>query len=168
MSEVNHVVKRRLRVQKHRDYNGFKISLFALQPYPNFSAGAFFTKVWIAFLLPIRVIWTIKLFVNRKQIRFLNSKDTDLDWYYFWHHQKLKLFIRDILFTSFVKKPCDCFCTEIYVCCSYISILSIQKVHGRCFSVLVLHETFWEASCFSERASIGFGVAILCTLSKIS
>ena len=77
MSEVNHVVKRRLRVQKHRDYNGFKISLFALQPYPNFSAGAFFTKVWIAFLLPIRVIWTIKLFVNRKQIRLLNSKDTD-------------------------------------------------------------------------------------------
>ena len=136
MSGVNHVVERRLRVQKHCDYNGLKISLFVLQPYPNFSAGAFFTRYRIAYLLPIRVIWMIKLFTNREEIRLLNSKNTDLDWYYSKPYQKLKFFIGDLLFTTFVKKPCDCSCINICVGCSYTSVLWIQKVHGRRFSWL--------------------------------
>ena len=43
--------------------------------------GGFFTKGWIAYLLLIRKIWMIQLFTNREQIRLLNSKSTDLDWY---------------------------------------------------------------------------------------
>ena len=35
----------------------------------------------------------------------LNSKSTDLDWYYSKNNWKLKLLIRDFLFTTFVKKP---------------------------------------------------------------
>ena len=65
----------------------------------------FLTKGWIVYLLLIRKIWMIKLFVNREQIRLLNSKTTDLDWYYFKPYQKLKLLIRDLLFTTFVKSP---------------------------------------------------------------
>ena len=41
----------------------------------------------------------------RGQIRVLNDKTTDLDWYHsrlFW---KLKFLIRDLLFTTFVKNP---------------------------------------------------------------
>ena len=56
-------------------------------------------------MLPIRNIWTIKLFTNREQIRLLNSKSTDLDWYYSKHFWKLELLIRDLLFTTFMKKP---------------------------------------------------------------
>ena len=33
----------------------------------------------------------------------LNSKSTDLDWYYSKNNWKLKLLIRDFLFTTFVK-----------------------------------------------------------------
>ena len=43
--------------------------------------------------------------MNRGQIRVLNDKTTDLDWYHsrlFW---KLKFLIRDLLFTTFVKNP---------------------------------------------------------------
>ena len=47
----------------------------------------------------------IKLFTNRDQIRLLNSKSTDLDWYYSKHFWKLKLLIRDLLFTTFMKTP---------------------------------------------------------------
>ena len=43
--------------------------------------------------------------MNRGQIRFLNSKSTDLDWYYSKYFWKLKKLIRDLLFTTFVKKP---------------------------------------------------------------
>ena len=50
-------------------------------------------------------IWTIKLFVNRGQRRILNRKTTDLDWYYFRHHQKLKFLIHDLLFMPFVNNP---------------------------------------------------------------
>ena len=57
-------------------------------------AGGFFRKGWIACLLLIRKIWTIKLFVNRGQIRLLNSTPTDLHWCYSRHNQKLKLSIR--------------------------------------------------------------------------
>ena len=46
----------------------------------------------------------IKLFTNGTQIRLLNSKSTDLDWYYFKHFWKLKLLIHDLLFTTFMKK----------------------------------------------------------------
>ena len=31
-------------------------------------------------------IWTIKLFTNKEQIKLLNSKSTDLDWYYSIHY----------------------------------------------------------------------------------
>ena len=48
------------------------------------------------------MICTIKLFVTTEQIRPLNSKTTDLDWYYSQPYQKLKFLIRDLLFT-FVK-----------------------------------------------------------------
>ena len=41
-------------------------------------------------LLLIRNIWTIKLFVKMGQIRLLNSKTTDLDWYYSKYFWKLK------------------------------------------------------------------------------
>ena len=46
-----------------------------------------------------------KLFTNREQIRLLNSKSTDLDWYYSKHFWKLKLLIGDLLFTTFMKNP---------------------------------------------------------------
>ena len=51
----------------------------------------------------------IKLFVNRGQIdqRLVNSKATNLDWYYSRHYQKLKLLVRDLLFMTFVKNPLD-------------------------------------------------------------
>ena len=42
--------------------------------------------------------------MNREQIRLLNSKTTDLNWYYSKLYQKLDLLIRDLLFTTFVKK----------------------------------------------------------------
>ena len=45
------------------------------------------------------------LFANREEIRLLNSKSTDLNWYYSKLNWKLKLLIRDLLFTTFVKKP---------------------------------------------------------------
>ena len=66
-----------------------------------------FTKSWIAYLLPIREIGTIQLFVHRAQIRLLNGKTTDLDWYYSRHNQKVKFLIGDSLFVSFVKKIPD-------------------------------------------------------------
>ena len=73
--------------------------------------GGFFTKVmnslYTPYSLPIRNIWTIKLFRNRKQIWFLNNKSIDLDWYYSKHNWKLKLIIRDLLFTTFVKNPTE-------------------------------------------------------------
>ena len=47
----------------------------------------------------------IKLFTNREQIRLLNSKSTDLDWYYFKHNWKLKLLIRNLLFTTCENLP---------------------------------------------------------------
>ena len=59
---------------------------------------------FIAYLLFICKIWTIKLFMNRRQIRFLNSKTTDLDWHYSRPYQKLKFLIRDLLFTT-LRKP---------------------------------------------------------------
>ena len=43
--------------------------------------------------------------INRGQIRFLNSKTTDFDWYYSRHHQKLKFLICDLLFKPFEKDP---------------------------------------------------------------
>ena len=43
--------------------------------------------------------------MNREQIRLLNSKTTDLDWYYSKPYQKPKYLIRDLLFTTFVKTP---------------------------------------------------------------
>ena len=49
----------------------------------------------------------IKLFMNREQIRLLNSKTTDLDWYYSRPNQKLKFLIRDLIFMLFVKTPLD-------------------------------------------------------------
>ena len=73
--------------------------------------GGCFTKVmnslFAPYSLPIRNIWTIKLFTNRKQIGFLNNKCIDLDWYYSKHNWKLKLIIRDLLFTTFVKNPTE-------------------------------------------------------------
>ena len=59
----------------------------------------------MTYLLPIRNIWTINLFTNREQIRLLNSKSTDLDWYYSKNNWKLKLLIRDLLFMTFVDPP---------------------------------------------------------------
>ena len=38
-----------------------------------------------------------------EQIRLLNSKSTDLDWYYSKYFWKLKLLIHDLLFTTFMK-----------------------------------------------------------------
>ena len=51
----------------------------------------------------------IKLFMNKGQIdqRLLNSKATDLDWYYSRHYQKLKFLVHDLLFMIFVKNPPD-------------------------------------------------------------
>ena len=45
----------------------------------------------------------IKLFVNSVQIRLLNGKTTDLDWYFSRHHHKLKFPVYDLLSKSFVK-----------------------------------------------------------------
>ena len=47
----------------------------------------------------------IKLFMNKGQIRFLNSKTTDLDWYNSIPNWKLKLLIHDLLFATFVETP---------------------------------------------------------------
>ena len=57
-----------------------------------------FTKSWIAYLFLIRIVFAIKLFVN---------KGTDLviftEWSYSRHNQKLKFLICDLLFMPFVK-----------------------------------------------------------------
>ena len=55
-------------------------------------------------LLLICLIWMIKLFMNRGQIRLLNSKTTDLDWNCSKLICKLKFLIPDLLFMPFVKK----------------------------------------------------------------
>ena len=60
---------------------------------------------FIVYLLFICKIWTLNLFMNRKKVRFLNSKYTDLDWYYYRPYQKLKFLIRDLLFTTLVNTP---------------------------------------------------------------
>ena len=45
----------------------------------------------MAYLLLIRPFWMIiKLFMNRRQIRLLNSKTTDLDWDHSRYYKKLK------------------------------------------------------------------------------
>ena len=41
-------------------------------------------------LLLICKIWTITVFTNREQIRLLNSKSIDLDWYYSRYYWNLK------------------------------------------------------------------------------
>ena len=55
----------------------------------------FFTKGWRAYLLSIREIWVVKLFINGKQIRLLNGKTNDFDWYYSVHHQRLKWLVHN-------------------------------------------------------------------------
>ena len=50
----------------------------------------------ITFATSLRTV--IKLFRNKGQIRILNRKNSDLDWYYSRHYQKLKFFIHDLLF----------------------------------------------------------------------
>ena len=80
--------------------------IWPLMTHIHTGAGGFFTKHWIAYLLLIPKIWTIKLFMNSGQIRHLNSKTADLDcWYYSRLYQKLKLLICDLIFTTFVKNP---------------------------------------------------------------
>ena len=56
----------------------------------------------VEYLLRIRIIFTIKPFVNREQIKALNCKGTALDWYYSRYNQKLKFLTRDLLFMFFV------------------------------------------------------------------
>ena len=68
-------------------------------------SGRFFTKGWLAYLLLIRKIWMIKLFMNKGQIRLLNSKTIDLDWYYSRPNQKLKFLILQLLFMSYSDFP---------------------------------------------------------------
>ena len=43
----------------------------------------------------------IKVLVHREEIRVLNGKTIDLDWYYSRPNQKLKFLIRDLLFMPF-------------------------------------------------------------------
>ena len=72
---------------------------------PFWDSGVFFTKVITAYLLLIHNIWTIKLFVNRGQIRPLNSKSTDLDWRYsklFWETEIAYLWL---IIHDFCGKP---------------------------------------------------------------
>ena len=57
---------------------------------PKETLGGFSRKEQIAYLLLIRPFWTIKLFMTRRQIRLLNSKTTDLDWYHSRYYEKLK------------------------------------------------------------------------------
>ena len=67
----------------------------------------FFTKGWIAYFLPIRMVCKFKVFVNLGQIRLLNSKNTDLDRYYFTHNQKLKFLTINALYERHPR--CDTF-----------------------------------------------------------
>ena len=60
------------------------------QVEPSALQGRFSRKEQIAYLLLIRPFWKIKLFMTRRQIRLLNSKTTDLDWYHSRYYQKLK------------------------------------------------------------------------------
>ena len=53
-----------------------------------------------AYLLSVRVICTIKIFINKDPIRLQSSKTSDLHWCYSRHNQKLKL-----LFMSFLSPP---------------------------------------------------------------
>ena len=78
------------RTRKMRDELSGKIPV-------RYRSYRFFTKGWIAYLFLVRMIFAMKLFVNREQIRLLNSKTTDLDWNYSGHHQKLKFLICDLL-----------------------------------------------------------------------
>ena len=70
-------------------YQCFHFS-FSLNKIVRSLLGFFSRKQQIAYLLLIRPFWMIKLFMNRRQIRFLNSKTTDLDWYHSRYYQKLK------------------------------------------------------------------------------
>ena len=38
-------------------------------------------------------------------MRLLNSKSTDLDWYYSRHYRKLKQLVHELLFITFVNRP---------------------------------------------------------------
>ena len=69
-------------------------------------------KGWITYLLLIPKSWTIKLFMNRGQIRLLNSRSkvTDLDFYYSRHNQKLKFLIGNLLFMPYVTSPTPGIC----------------------------------------------------------
>ena len=60
---------------------------------------------WHACLLLVPMIFAIKLFENREQIRLLKGKAADLNWYYSRHKQELKILIPDLLFMPFVKNP---------------------------------------------------------------
>ena len=77
----------------------------------------------------------IKLFMNRGQIRLLNSKTTDLDWYYSKPCQKLKLAIHDLLFRTFVNPPSPLLSdtrSTNFPWCSYrpLSKVKLQSRHG--------------------------------------
>ena len=52
------------------------------------------------YFLLIRTIWMIKLFMNWGQIMLLNSKTTDLDWYYSKYFWKL-----NSLFATYYSRP---------------------------------------------------------------
>ena len=70
----------------------------------------------------------IKLFVNRWQIRLLNSKSTDLDGYYSRPYQKLKFLICDLLFVVFVKSDIATFdvfllLDDVTSCSMFLSLL---------------------------------------------
>ena len=57
-----------------------KVSIAAVNAL--FYKGRVSQKVEIAYLIHIRMISATKLFVNMEQIRLLNDKTPDLDWYY--------------------------------------------------------------------------------------
>ena len=69
----------------------------SMQTTQNHSGGI--SQRWMN-LFPIRNMWMIKLFINREQIRLLNTKSTDLDWNYSRSYQKLKYLVRDLLVNS--------------------------------------------------------------------
>ena len=52
--------------------------------------------------------------MNRRQIRLLSSKSTDLDWNCSRPYQKLKFFIRDLLFMPFMKLKKNSSAMEIF------------------------------------------------------
>ena len=74
----------------------------------SWSQGGFSQKVEYLICISIHKICTIKLFVNRGQVKLVNGKTTDSNSYYSKHNQKLKFLICNLSLV-YMKRFCTVF-----------------------------------------------------------